>query len=62
MHSFRQYLLISFITQIGDKSTLFGSQHITRTANVQILHGNMNTTTQITEILDRLQATFGFGG
>ena len=57
MYSFRQYLLIGFITQIGNKATLFRTEHIACTTNIEILHGYVNSTAQVTEILNSLQTT-----
>ena len=62
MDSFSQNLLICFISQISDKATLLGSEQISGSTNVQILHGNMNTTSQITKVLNRLKTSSPFGG
>ena len=60
MDSFSQYLLICFISQISDKATLLGSEQISGSTNVQILHGNMNTTSQITKVFNRLKTSSSF--
>ena len=44
-YGFGQYLLISFVAQIGNKTALLRAEHITRTADVEVLHGNVDTAT-----------------
>ena len=55
-HSLIQNLHIRLITQVGNESRLLGAQQITRTANIQVLHGDMDTGTQVAELLESLQS------
>ena len=50
-HSLLQNLHVGFITQVCNETALFGSQQITCTTNVEVLHSDMNSTAQITELL-----------
>ena len=42
VHSFGQYLLIGFVTQVGNEAALLCAEHITRAANVEVLHGDVD--------------------
>ena len=55
----RENLLVSLVTQIGDETALFGSQKVSCTTNIQVLHGYVNATTQVGEILYGLQTAAG---
>ena len=48
--------MIGLVAQIGHKTTLLRTQQIPGTANVEILHGNVDSAAQIREILDGLQS------
>ena len=61
LHRFSQYLLISFIAQIGNETTLLRPQHISCSTDIQILHGYMDTAAQITEILNGLKTALCLG-
>jgi hypothetical protein len=37
-----QYLDVGLVTQVSDKTALLGTQQITSTTDVKILHGDMN--------------------
>ena len=50
-----QNLLVCFIAKIGNETALLGSQHVTGTTDIQVLHGDMDTATQLREVLDGLQ-------
>ena len=50
-------LLVGFITYVGNKSALFGTQQIASATNVQVLHSNVDATAEVGEILNGLQAT-----
>ena len=52
-----KYLLIGFVTQIGDETALFGSQKVTGTTDVEVLHGNVYSAAQVAIILNGLQAS-----
>ena len=62
MNSLTENLLIRLISQVGNKSALFRPQQITGSANIQILHGNMNTASQIAKVLNRLKAPLSLCG
>ena len=47
-------LHIGLVTQIGNKATLFGTQQITCTTDVKVLHSDVDTTAQIAKILQSL--------
>ena len=53
---FGENLLIGLVAQIGHETTLLRTQQIPGTANVKILHGNVDSAAQIREILDGLQS------
>ena len=53
--SLRENLLVGFITQIFHKTALLRAQQITRTADIQVLHGEIEAATQFAERLQRLQ-------
>ena len=59
LHGFGQNLLVSFITHIGDEAALFGPQKITGTADIQILHGNVEAAAQVREFFNGPQAPAG---
>ena len=60
MNCFGKYLLIRFVPQIGNEATLFCSKQVSGSTYIQILHSDMDATPQITEVLNRLQASFSF--
>ena len=53
--SLRENLLVGFITQIFHKTALLRAQQITRTADIQVLHGEIEAATQFAERLQSLQ-------
>ena len=57
LNGFVENLLIGFVPQIGDKTALLRSQQIACAPNIQILHCQMDSASQIAEVLDRLQPT-----
>ena len=61
MDSLTQNFLVRFITQVGNEAALFGTQHVSGPADVQVLHGDMYAAAQVAEVLNGLQATPGFG-
>ncbi len=52
MYSFIQDAVIGFIAQISDKPALFSTQQITGTANIQVLHCNVEAAAQFRKGLD----------
>ena len=56
-YSLRENLLVGFITEIFHKTALLRTQQITRTADIQVLHGKIEAATQFTERLQRLQTS-----
>ena len=52
-----QDLLVGLVAEIGDKAALFGTQHIARASDIEILHGDVNATAQLGEVLDGLQSS-----
>ena len=50
-----QDLLVRLVTQIRYETALLGPQHIAGPPDIEVLHGDMDTATQLGEVLDRLQ-------
>ena len=55
-NGFGENFLIGLVSQIGDETTLFGSQEIAGAADVEILHGDVNAAAEVGKTLDGLQA------
>ena len=53
-HGLGQYLLVGFVSEVGNESALFGSQQVTGTTDVEVLHGNVYAGTEIGKVLDGL--------
>ena len=53
--SLRENLLIGLVAEVGDEAALFGTQQIAGAADVEVLHGNVDATAQVAEVLDGLQ-------
>ena len=53
-HGFGQNLLIGFVAEVGNESALFGSQQVTGTTDIKVLHGNVYAGTEIGKVLDGL--------
>ena len=58
--SLGENLLISLITQVFHESTLFRTQQITSTTNIQVLHSQIKTATQVAEGFQCFQTATGF--
>ena len=58
--SLGENLLISLITQVFHESTLFRTQQITCTTNIQVLHSQIKTATQVAEGFQCFQTATGF--
>ena len=56
-----EHALVGLIAQVGDEAALLGSQQVARTADVQVLHGNLDAGAQVAETLDGLQAAARIG-
>ena len=52
-------LLVGLVAEVGDEATLLGTQQVARTADVQILHGNVDAAAEVGEVLDGLQTPTG---
>ena len=52
-----QYLLVSLVAKVGDEARLFATEQVACSANVEILHGQMNARAETREVLDGLKAT-----
>ena len=50
-----QDLLVRLVTQIRYETALLSPQHIAGPPDIEVLHGDMDTATQLGEVLDRLQ-------
>ena len=61
LNGFGQNFLIRFVSQIGDKSALFGAQQVSCAANIQILHRDMYAAAQFRKVLNGLQAPARIG-
>ena len=55
MYCFVKYPLIGLIAQIGDKSALLGSKHISGSTYIEVLHGNIKSASKFGECFDSLQ-------
>ena len=55
-------LLVHFETDLGHKAALLATQHITRAANIQVAHGNLETAAQVAMLFQRLQPFSRIGG
>ena len=53
-HGLGQYLLVGFVSEVGNESALFGSKQVTGTTDVKVLHGNVYAGTEIGKVLDDL--------
>ena len=53
--SLRENLLVGFITEIFHKTALLRAQQITRTTDIQVLHGEIEAAAQFTERFQSLQ-------
>ena len=58
-HRLVEYLLVGFIAEVGDEAALFRSQHIARTTDVEVLHGDVDAAAEVAEVLHRLQTAAG---
>ena len=47
IHGFRQNLLVGFVAHIGNEAALLGTQKVTGSPDIQILHGNVETAAQV---------------
>ncbi len=56
-----QDALIGLVAQVGDEAALLGAQQVARTANVEVLHGDLDARAQVAETLDGLQAAARVG-
>jgi ABC-type transport system involved in cytochrome bd biosynthesis fused ATPase/permease subunit len=56
-NSLIENLLVGLKTDIGNKSALLGTQQISRATDIQILHSDIESRTQIGELLNRPQST-----
>ena len=51
-HRLIEDFLVGLIAQVADESALFSTQEVAGAANVEILHGNVDARTQVTEVLE----------
>ena len=58
----RKNLLISLITQVFHKATLFRTEQVASTSNIQVLHGKVESTSQLTECLQGFQSSTSISG
>ena len=58
--SLGENLLISLVTQVFHESTLFGTQQIACATNIQVLHSQIKTATQVAEGFQCFQTATGF--
>ena len=57
-----EYLLIRLVAKVLHKSALLGTEQIARTADVEVLHGEVEAATQFGEVLQSLQSAACLGG
>ena len=55
-HSLGQNLLVGFESDVGDVAALLGAEQVTRTANIEVLHRDVESRAQIRELLDGAQS------
>ena len=55
----RENLLISLVSKVRNKATLFGSKQVSGSTNIEVLHGNMYSASQVAEVFDGLKAATG---
>ena len=56
-HGFVQDALVGLVSQVGYEARLLGTQHITRTADIQVLHGQVEAGTQFGKGGYRIQSS-----
>ncbi len=54
-HGLLQYALVGFVTEVGNESRLFGSEKVSGTPYVEVLHGDVDAAAKFAETLDCLQ-------
>lgn len=54
---FLENFLVCFVAEVGNKTALFGTEKVSGTANVEVLHGNVYATSEVAETLDGLKTT-----
>ena len=57
VHGFFQDFLVGFVSQVGDEAALLRSQHIARPTDIEVLHGDMDTASQLGKVLNGLQSS-----
>ncbi len=62
VHSLGENLLIGIVSHIGNEAALLGTEHVSCSSDVEILHGYVYATAKTGVVLYGLQTTTGFGG
>ena len=61
-HGLGKNLLVSFVSHVGDETALFSTQKVTGATDVQILHGDIETASEVGKLFDGLEPAAGIVG